>query len=229
MAAINIAIDGHSSCGKSTLAKALASQLQYTYVDTGAMYRAITLYCLENNIIGNGVVDPQKVIACLEDIDVSFQYNKERNASETYLNGRNVEKQIREMEVSSYVSKVSIIKEVRQKLVKIQQVIGQGKGVVMEGRDIGTVVFPQAELKIFMTADRDVRARRRYDELQAKGVEVTLEEVEKNIDDRDLADSNREENPLKEAKDAVKLDTTLLTQQQQLEAALKLARERIMT
>ena len=227
MTAINIAIDGHSSCGKSTLAKALASELAYTYVDTGAMYRAITLYCLENAAINDGNVDSQRVIACLNEIEVTFQLNATTNSSETYLNGRNVEKEIREMEVSSYVSTVSIIKEVRQKLVKKQQIIGESRGVVMEGRDIGTVVFPDAELKIFMTADRDVRAQRRYDELQAKGVEVTLEEVKHNIDKRDHADTEREENPLVQAEDAVVLDSTKIDQHQQLEFALKLAKEKI--
>src|SRR3990172_10433660 len=166
---ITIAIDGHSSCGKSTLAKALAAKLNYTYIDTGAMYRAFTLYCMQRDIIN----DSNKIREALKNVDISFTTGK----VEILLNGKNVEGEIRQMPVSENVSKISEIKEVRKKMVELQQKMGEGKGVVMEGRDIGTVVFPGAELKLFMTADVEIRSKRRYDELIAKGVEVTLDEV----------------------------------------------------
>jgi len=227
LAKIKIAIDGYSSCGKSTLAKQLAEKLGYTYVDTGAMYRAVTLYCMEQQIIEGKEINEQKVAACLDEIDIAFCFNEKLNKQETFLNGRNVEREIREMDVSSLVSKVSIIKEVRQKLVKKQRSISITNGVVMEGRDIGTVVFPDAELKLFLTADKEVRTKRRYEELVSKGLEITEEEIRQNLDSRDHADINRKENPLVQAEDAIVLDNTYKSEQEQLEFALKLVAERL--
>lgn len=224
MKKINIAIDGYSSCGKSTLAKALAAKLGYVYIDTGAMYRAVTLYCLKNNLSGKN-----EIVSHLERINVSFQYNIQTEKSETYLNGKNVEREIREnTAVAENVSKISSIKEVRKKLVALQKELGREKGVVMDGRDIGTVVFPDAELKIFMTANHETRAKRRYDELMAKGVRVTMEEIMKNIELRDYEDTHRIENPLRKADDAVVLDNSELTYFSQLNFALKLAMEKIL-
>lgn len=222
MSKITIAIDGYSSCGKSTLAKALASKLGYKYVDSGAMYRAVTLYCLRKGIIKDSVYQIQEVVNILKDIHLSFQYNTSTKASDTYLNGENIEKEIRQMEVSSNVSHISIIKEVRTKMVAIQREMGKNKGVVMDGRDIGTNVFPNAELKIFMIGDLDVRTQRRLDELTAKGNKVSGEEVKKNLLDRDYEDSHRKENPLTKAEDAIVLDNTDLTKEEQLEFVLKL-------
>lgn len=225
MQKITIAIDGHSSCGKSTLAKALAAKLSYTYVDTGAMYRAFTLYCLRNDIINN--ID--KIRDALKSIDILFIYNSDTDNTEILLNDENVEDEIRQMRVSENVSKISEIKEVRKKMVELQQKIVEHKGLVMEGRDIGTVVFPDAELKLFMTADVEVRAKRRYDELIAKGVEVTLKEVRENLIKRDYEDTHRVESPLKRAEKAIVLDSTKMDQQEQLEYALELVKERLQT
>lgn len=224
---IKIAIDGYSSCGKSTLAKQLAAKLGYIYVDTGAMYRAVTLFCMERHIIDKKDINAQKVIAVLDDVYISFHYNEESNKHETILNGRNVEQEIREMDVSSLVSKISIIKEVRHKLVKIQRAISTTNGVVMEGRDIGTVVFPDAELKLFLTANKEVRTRRRYEELKAKGLEITMEEIGQNLDDRDHADTSRKVNPLVQAKDAIEIDNTNMNEEEQLKFALELVEERL--
>lgn len=222
MKKINIAIDGYSSCGKSTLAKELAAKLGYVYIDTGAMYRAVTLFCLENNLLG------EKVITHLDKINVSFQYNTETGKSETFLNGKNIERAIREnAEVANNVSPVSTIKEVRKKLVSLQKELGKNKGVVMDGRDIGTVVFPEAELKIFMTAKNEVRAKRRYDELLLKGINTTLADVRANLESRDLIDSTRVADPLRKADDAITLDNTFLTPKEQFEIALKMAEEKI--
>lgn len=218
---INIAIDGYSSCGKSTLAKQLAQALGYIYVDTGAMYRAVALYCLRNEIIDDDQVDVERLIAELDDIHIRFTYNSDKKISETCLNGENVEDEIREMEVSRNVSRISIIREVRDKLVAIQREIGKEKGIVMDGRDIGTVVFPDAEVKFFMTADKEIRAKRRYDELQLKGVEVTLEEIKENISKRDFDDMTRKENPLKQADDAIVIDNSNINQQEQFELAME--------
>ena len=223
MQKITIAIDGHSSCGKSTLAKALAAKLGYTYVDTGAMYRAFTLYCLRNDIINN--ID--KIRDALRSMDILFIYNPDTDNTEILLNGENVEDEIRQMPVSENVSKISEIKEVRKKMVELQQKMGKDKGLVMEGRDIGTVVFPGAELKLFMTADVEVRAKRRYDELIAKGVEVTFEEVKENLKKRDDKDTHRAESPLLQAQNAIVLDSTRMNQQEQLEYALELVEERL--
>lgn len=220
---INIAVDGYSSCGKSTLAKALAARLGYVYIDTGAMYRAVTLYCLENNLSGN-----EEIISRLDKINVSFRHNTETGKSETYLNGKNIERVIRENPaVAENVSRISSIREVRQKLVALQKELGKQKGVVMDGRDIGTVVFPGAELKIFMTADNEIRAKRRFDELLSKGIRISMEEVKKNIESRDYQDTHRKEDPLRKAGDAVVIDNSFLTPGQQFEIALKLAEEKI--
>ena len=216
-ARINIAIDGHSSCGKSTLAKKLAKELKYVYVDSGAMYRAVTLYCIQNGIIKDvDVFNEDAVIDSLNSINISFNYNKVAGDSDTYLNGVRVEDQIRELVISRNVSAVSKIRKVRERLVHFQQKLGKNKGVVMDGRDIGTVVFPDAKLKIFMTADVDIRAQRRYAELTGKGHSITLKEIKENLVSRDFQDSTRIENPLRKAEDAVELDSSYLTREQQL-------------
>ena len=199
---IIIAVDGFSSCGKSTFAKAIASKLGYIFIDTGAMYRAVTLYALEHGAIRSGIVDEEAVVRLLPEISIAFRFNPERGASDIYVNGDRVEGRIRTIEVSNCVSGVSAIPEVRSKLVALQQEMGGRKGIVMDGRDIGTTVFPQAEIKLFMTADPKVRARRRYDELTAKGERVSLEEIECNVRSRDYADMNRAASPLRRAEDA---------------------------
>ncbi len=214
---IVIAIDGHSSCGKSTFAKAIAARLGYIFIDTGAMYRAVTLYALQRGAIREGVVDEKAVVALLPEVEITFRFNDERGASDVYINGEYAEDRIRSIEVSEAVSSVSSIAEVREKLVHMQQLMGRDRGVVMDGRDIGTVVFPDAELKIFMTADAKVRACRRYAELKAKGDEVTMEQVLENVLSRDLADTTREISPLRQAEDAVVLDNSNLTVEQQME------------
>lgn len=229
MSRITIAIDGYSSCGKSTLAKALASKLGYNYVDTGAMYRAITLYALRHGIISNGELNTGALIEALPHIDITFHFNPLTKSSETYLNGENVEKELRTMEVSDNVSHVSSIKEVRSKLVALQRSLGRDKGVVMDGRDIGTNVFPNAELKLFMMADKEVRTQRRLDELTSKGLHVTFDEVKKNLEMRDYEDTHRKENPLSKARDAIVLDNTDLNKEQQLEYVLKLIGDLLLT
>ena len=227
MQKINIAIDGFSSCGKSTLAKDLARKLNYIYTDTGAMYRAITLYGMKNGCVSQEEIDSNRLIKELPNIDVSFTFNKETGKSETYLNGENVEEEIREMAVSSLVSRVSVISEVREKLVHIQQKTAKDKGVVMDGRDIGSVVLPDAELKLFMTADEEIRAQRRFSELKQKKVAVTFEEVIENIRDRDHNDTVREKNPLKQADDAIVLDNSHMTISEQDAYVMKLVEERL--
>jgi cytidylate kinase len=223
MQKITIAIDGFSSCGKSTIAKALATKLNYSYIDTGAMYRSVTLYALQNNLIDNKKKhDFTALIKALPKIRVEFMYNPQTHRSETYLNGKNVDREIRTMEVNEHVSAVSSIKEVREKMVALQRQMGKNKGVVMDGRDIGTNVFPDAELKIFMTADNMVRAQRRLDELTSHGDYHNITEVLQNLLKRDHADMHRKENPLIQAKDAIVLDNTDLTRDQQLEFVLKL-------
>lgn len=213
---IIIAVDGFSSCGKSTFAKAIASRLGYIFIDTGAMYRAVTLYALEHGAIRSGMVDEEKVVALLRDIDIDFRFNPERGASDIYVNGDLVEGKIRTIEVSNCVSPVSSIRQVREKLVAMQQQMGRKRGVVMDGRDIGTVVFPDAELKIFMTADPKVRARRRYDELRARGDDVSLEQIEANVVARDHADMTRAISPLRKADDAIVLDNSYMTVDEQM-------------
>lgn len=213
---IIIAIDGHSSCGKSTFAKAIAARLGYIFIDTGAMYRAVTLYALEHGAMPAGIVDEELVEDMLDDINIDFRFNPSRGASDIYVNGDLVESMIRTIEVSNCVSAISSIGAVRQKLVALQQEMGRKRGVVMDGRDIGTVVFPNAELKIYMTADPMVRAERRFKELSAKGDNVTLEEVYENVVSRDKADMTRAISPLRKADDAIVLDNSTMTVEQQM-------------
>jgi len=220
---IVIAIDGYSSCGKSTLAKSLAGKLGYTFIDSGAMYRAVTLYALRNSMIQDGTVDTKAVIEAIKDINITFIFNPVTLQNTTWLNGENVEEEIRKLDVSEYVSPVSAIREVRQAMVHQQQEMGKRKGVIMDGRDIGTVVFPEAELKIFMTADPEVRAQRRFLELTGKGMQVNIDDIRKNIEHRDHYDQTREESPLRKAEDALVLDNSLLTHDQQLQWALEQA------
>jgi len=224
MPKIIVAIDGYSSCGKSTTAKLVAKQLNYPYIDTGAMYRAVTLYFIQNHI---SLTNPKEVENALSKVHISFRRHPELGRNDTYLNGLNVEDEIRKMYVSERVSEVSAIAEVRHALVAQQQRMGKTKGIVMDGRDIGTVVCPDAELKIFMTADNAIRVERRFKELFEKNPNITIEEVKANIELRDYIDSHREVSPLKQAKDAVLLDNTNLTEGEQLKSALKWAREKI--
>ena len=211
----NIAIDGHSSCGKSTIAKAVASKYGMRYIDTGAMYRAVTLYCMRNNVIKNKKVDLVKLNAELDNIAINFVFNAETKQSETILNDENVEQIIRGFEVSDNVSIVAQIQQVREKLIASQQEIGREGNVVMDGRDIGTKVFPDAKLKLFVTASAEIRAQRRYDELQKKGENVSFEDVLGNLTLRDDHDTNREINPLLQAKDAILIDNSQLSIQKQ--------------
>ena len=222
---IIIAVDGFSSCGKSTFAKAIASKLGYIFIDTGAMYRAVTLYALEHGAIRSGMIDEEAVIKLLPEMSVAFRFNPERGASDIYVNGDRVEGKIRTIEVSNCVSGVSAIPIVREKLVALQQEMGRQKGVVMDGRDIGTTVFPSAEIKLFMTADPKVRAQRRYDELTAKGDKVSFDEVLENVISRDNADMNRSVSPLRKADDAIVLDNSYMTVEGQMEWFLKLFEE----
>ncbi len=213
---IIIAVDGYSSCGKSTFAKAIAARLGYIFIDTGAMYRAVTLHALERGAIRSGIVYEEEVVALLDRIAITFRFNPERGASDIYVDGDLAEGKIRTLEVSNCVSRVSAIPEVRAKLVAMQQEMGRRKGVVMDGRDIGTAVFPDAELKLFMTADPAVRARRRYDELTAKGERVSLGEIERNVRERDAADTSRAVSPLRQAPDAVVLDNSRMSVDEQM-------------
>ena len=217
MRKITIAIDGYSSTGKSTVAKHLAKSLNYVYVDTGAMYRAVTLHALRNDYFGENKNDVEGLLNDLPKIDLKFIFNTKSEFSEIYLNGENVEKEIRTLEVSDYVSPVAEIEEVRIKLVEMQQKMGEDKGIVMDGRDIGTVVFPEAELKIFMTASASARAARRYKELLDRGEEVSYSEVLENVQKRDYIDSNREFSPLRKAQDAIELDNSDMGLQEQFE------------
>ena len=212
MKKITIAIDGFSSCGKSTMAKDLAKEIGYIYVDTGAMYRSVTLYALRHNLFNaDGSIREQELQEQMKNINISFQFNKETGRPDTYLNGENVENEIRTMEVSSHVSPIATLPFVREALVEQQQRMGAEKGIVMDGRDIGTVVFPDAELKIFVTASAEVRAQRRYDELKAKGMEADFADILKNVQERDYIDSHRETSPLRKADDALELDNSKLT------------------
>ena len=221
---IIITIDGWSSCGKSTLARQLAKKLDYVYIDSGAMYRAITLYFLRNHVDWSSHRDVEKA---LKSIDLEFIANEQSNRSEMYLNGENVEFVIRDLVVAEKVSEVAAIREVREFAVAQQRKMGKGKGIVMDGRDIGTVVFPKAELKIFMTADNAVRVERRFRELFDKNPNITIEEVKTNLEMRDYIDSNREVSPLKKAKDAVVLDNTVIDEGEQLKLALKWVKEKL--
>ncbi len=209
-----IAVDGFSSCGKSTFAKAIAKKLQYIYIDSGAMYRAATLFCLNNNLIQGEELQKEKLVAVLPEIKISF--NRVNGVNETWLNGENVENEIRGIRVSNHVSAVSQVKEVRQKLVALQQEMGKAGGIVMDGRDIGTAVFPDADIKLFMTASPEVRAQRRYLELKEKGTEVPFDEIKANIEKRDHLDQTREESPLRKADDAVLLDNSNMTPEEQM-------------
>ncbi|AYN03347.1 MULTISPECIES: (d)CMP kinase [unclassified Flavobacterium] len=229
MKKITIAIDGFSSTGKSTLAKELAKELQYVYVDTGAMYRAVALYAMQNEYINATSFDKEKLIASLPSIQLVFKYNAELGFGEMFLNGENVEKEIRTIEVSSFVSKVAEVSQVRSKLVEQQQEMGKNKGIVMDGRDIGTVVFPDAELKIFMTASAETRAQRRFDELQEKGDNVSYEEVLKNVVERDYIDSHREDSPLIIADDAIEIDNSYLNKEEQFTAVMELVNDVVKT
>lgn len=211
MKKITIAIDGHSSCGKSTMAKELARRIGYVYIDTGAMYRAVTLFAMRHNLIANGQVDAAKLQEEMGNIHISLRLNPETQRPDTYLNGECVEREIRTMEVSRHVSLIAALPFVRSAMVEMQREMGKEKGVVMDGRDIGTVVFPHAELKIFVTASAEVRAQRRYDELTAKGEKCNYEEILENVKERDHIDSTRETSPLRQAEDAIVLDNTHMT------------------
>ncbi len=218
---IIIAIDGHSSSGKSTMAKDLARELGYVYIDTGAMYRAVTLYALRKGYIQAGKIDEAALENAMPDIRISFRYNPETGRPDTYLNEKKVEKEIRSMEVANYVSPIATLGFVRRAMVLQQQEMGKQKGIVMDGRDIGTVVFPDAELKLFITASPEVRARRRLDELKAKGEEASYEEVLENVKKRDYIDSTRAESPLRQAPDAIVLDNSDMTLEEQKAWLLK--------
>jgi len=225
MKKITIAIDGFSSTGKSTLAKQLAKHLGYIYVDTGAMYRAIALFAMQNGYISKDFLDKESLVNSLPAIKLHFEFNVDLGFAEMYLNEVNVEKEIRTIAVSSFVSKIAEISEVRAKLVEQQQEMGKNKAIVMDGRDIGTVVFPDAELKIFMTASPETRAQRRFDELEAKGDAVTYEEVLANVQERDYIDTHRDDSPLIMAEDAIEIDNSYLTREEQFDAVLELVEE----
>lgn len=225
---INIAIDGYSSCGKSTLARAIAKNLNYVYIDSGAMYRAVTYYALEHGYIqSKGEIDEKMLVESLHLILIQFKYNTESQEIETFLNGSCVDKEIRSMQVSAHVSAISAIKEVREKLVRIQQRMAENGGVVMDGRDIGTVVLPNAELKVFMTADAEVRAQRRFLQLKNNGVNISMEDVRENIAQRDLQDTTRAADPLRQAADAIVLDNSHLTEEEQFSFLMVQARKAI--
>lgn len=222
---IIIAIDGYSSCGKSTTAKIVAARLGYGYIDTGAMYRAVTLYFIEHNI---SLTNPKEIHRALNEIQISFHHNPKNNLNEAFLNGLNVEKEIRKMYVSDKVSEVSAIPEVRHAMVSQQQKMGRKKGIVMDGRDIGTRVFPEAELKLFMTADLNLRAVRRQQELLEKNQLVNLDEIRNNLEHRDKIDSSRAESPLRKADDALEIDTSFITIEEQVEMVLEIATTRML-
>lgn len=222
---ITIAIDGFSSTGKSTLAKQLAQKLGYIYVDTGAMYRAVAYFAMQKGFISPTAFDTSALIAALPSIQLQFQFKEDLGFAEMYLNGENIEKQIRTLEVSNYVSKVAEVSEVRAKLVEQQQEMGKNKGIVMDGRDIGTVVFPDAELKIFMTASAATRAQRRFDELQQKGDKVSYDEVLKNVVERDYIDTHRADSPLIIADNAIEIDNSDLSREEQFEIVLDLVNQ----
>ncbi len=219
---ITIAIDGYSSTGKSTLAKQLAKHFGYVYVDSGAMYRAVAYFAMQNGCINSEIFDKESLIQGLPLIKLEFHFNADLGFAEMYLNGINVENEIRSIEVSNFVSKIAEVSEVRAKLVEQQQAMSKGNGIVMDGRDIGTVVFPKAELKIFMTASPETRAQRRFDELQSKGQNVSYEDVLKNVQERDYIDTHRDDSPLVIAYDAIEIDNSYLTREEQFEVVLAL-------
>lgn len=222
---ITIAIDGFSSTGKSTLAKQLAKELEYVYVDTGAMYRAVTYFAMQNGYVSNDFFDKETLVNSLSAIKLHFEFNAELGFAEMFLNNENVELPIRTLEVSNFVSKIAEVSEVRAKLVEQQQSMGKNKGIVMDGRDIGTVVFPDAELKIFMTASPETRAQRRFDELVSKGQTVTFEQVLHNVQERDYIDTHRADSPLVKADDAIEIDNSYLTKEEQFSLVLELVEE----
>jgi cytidylate kinase len=227
MKKITIAIDGHSSCGKSTMAKDLAREVGYVYVDTGAMYRSVTLFALRNGLFTNDTIDEEELRRRMPEIQISFQFNPETGRPDTYLNGELVEKDIRTMEVSNKVSPIAALGFVREAMVAQQQQMGKDKGVVMDGRDIGTTVFPDAELKVFVTASAEVRAQRRYDELKAKGMDADFDDILKNVQERDYIDSHREVSPLRKADDAIELDNSHMTIPEQKQWLLDRFNERV--
>ena len=227
MKKITIAIDGFSSTGKSTLAKQLAAALGYVYVDTGAMYRAVAYFAMQHNLVSETHLDATGLVAQLPNINLRFQFNPGLGFAEMYLNNENIETQIRTIEVSRMVSKVAEISEVRAKLVEQQQAMGKDKGIVMDGRDIGTVVFPDAELKLFMTASSKTRAQRRFDELVEKGQHITFDEVLQNVEERDYIDTHREDSPLVKANDAIEIDNSSLSKKEQFELVLNLVKEKL--
>ena len=225
MKKITIAIDGFSSTGTSTLAKQIANQLGYVYVDTGAMYRAVTYFAMQHNFISETHLDTEELIKNLSDITLQFRFNETLGFAEMYLNNENIEQAIRTIEVSRLVSKIAEISEVRAKLVEQQQQMGQNKGIVMDGRDIGTVVFPDADLKLFMTASPQTKAQRRFEELIEKGQKVTFEEVLQNVQERDYIDTHREDSPLVKADDAIEIDNSDLTKKEQFELVMELVKD----
>lgn len=227
MKKITIAIDGFSSTGKSTIAKELASRLHYVYVDSGAMYRAVTLYAFQKGYISTSKIKKTLLINDLENIQLNFKYNEEKGYGEIHLNNVNVENEIRTLEISNLVSRIAEISEVREKLVEQQQEMGVLKGVVMDGRDIGTVVFPNAEVKLFMTASADTRAKRRFDELIEKGDRVTYDEIYKNVVERDFIDTTRDDSPLIKANDAIEIDNSDLTREEQIELIYKIVAKQL--
>lgn len=227
MKKITIAIDGFSSTGKSTLAKQLAKQLGYVYVDTGAMYRAVTLYAMQNGFVSESHLNKEALIQSLPNVKLHFEFNPDLGFAEMYLNGTNVETEIRTLDVSRLVSKVAEISEVRAKLVEQQQEMGKNKAIVMDGRDIGTVVFPDAELKIFMTASPETRAQRRYDELLEKGQSVSFADVLQNVKERDYIDTNREDSPLVKADDAIVVDNSAMDRTEQFELVLNIVKDKL--
>lgn len=219
---ITIAIDGFSSTGKSTLAKQLARQLGYVYVDTGAMYRAVTLFAMQHQLIDASHFDREALVSRLDSVKLHFEFNPQLGFGEMFLNGKNVEAEIRTLEVSGFVSRIAEVSQVRAKLVEQQQQMGKDKGIVMDGRDIGTVVFPDAELKIFMTASSQTRAQRRFDELREKGQTITFGEVLQNVEERDYIDTHRDDSPLRKADGAIQIDNSHLTREEQLDKVLEL-------
>ncbi len=225
-----IAIDGHSSCGKSTLAKDISKHFNYRYIDTGAMYRAVTFYVIENKLYDGKKINEEALKKDLDagKIAIDFRYNPKLKKSETYLNGKHIEQEIRGIEVSNLVSPVAVIPFVRKKLVDLQRAMGKEGGIVMDGRDIGTNVFPNADLKIFLTADAEVRAKRRYEELKAKGDKVSIEEILKNVKERDYIDSHRETNPLRQAEDAVLINNSNISISEQAEIVTKMIEEKLL-
>lgn len=227
MKKITIAIDGFSSTGKSTLAKALAKSLGYIYIDTGAMYRAVTLFAMRKGLISSKSFDQDRLVELLDTVDVHFEYNVSKGYADIYLNQEHVEELIRTLEVSQFVSQIAAVSEVRKKLVEQQQILGRAKGVVMDGRDIGTVVFPDAELKIFMTASPEIRAERRFQELKEKNDQVVYEDVFRNVVERDQIDTSRKDSPLIKAVDAIEVDNSNLSKEEQFDLILQLVKERI--